>query len=160
MMPAGSSDEARRLAFQRALHFLKFRARSRQELLDYLAGKGFSPADAAHTVDRLEASGLAGDAEFARWWVESRLRHRPRGKYLLAAELTQKGVASDIIADVLSDVDEESAARSAARTRLRQWRHRDEAAMLRKLLSFLQGKGFPFAVCRQIASEMIEDDAG
>ena len=160
MISAGNSDDARHLAFLRALHFLKFRARSRRELLDYLVKKGFGPAIAARVVERLEASGLSGDAEFARLWVASRLRHRPRGKYLLAAELTQKGVAPDIIADVLSDVDEESAARSAARTKLRQWRNRDAAEMFRKLLSFLRGKGFPHAMCRQIALEMTEDDAG
>ncbi len=159
MIRTDNSADDSHLAFQRALYFLKFRARSRRELLDYLEKKGFGPAVAVHVVDRLEASGLSGDAEFARLWVESRLRHRPRGKYLLAAELTQKGVPSDLIGNALADVDEEAAARTAGRTKLRQWNQRDAAAIFRKLLSFLRGKGFPYAMCRQVASELTEEEA-
>jgi regulatory protein len=154
MVSGENKNDMRHRAFQRALHFLKFRARSRREIHDYLEKNGFPPETAAHVTKRLEAAGLSGDAEFARLWVESRLRHRPRGKYVLTAELAQKGISDEIIAAVLAEIDEETAARNAARSRLRQWQRLDHADFSLKIIAFLRRRGFPYGLCRQIAEEM------
>lgn len=127
--------------------------------MDHLQKKGFTSETGSHVIARLETSGLSGDTEFAQLWVESRLRHRPRGKYALTEELSQKGVADDVIADVLGEVDEENTARAAAQPRSRQWRHYDDADFLKKIVSFLRRRGFPYALCRQIAEEMLREKA-
>ena len=95
--------------------------------------------------------------EFARLWMESRRRRRPRGKYAIAAELTQKGISADIIAAVLAQFDEEAAARAAALPKIRQWRKLDNAEVFRKTFFFLRRKGFPYELCRQITQELTTD---
>jgi regulatory protein len=157
MVAGGNSGDERHHAFQRALNFLKFRARSRQEIINYLQKKGFTLETASHVIQRLESSGLSGDAEFAQLWVESRLRHRPRGKYALTAELSQKGISADIITTVLAGIDEETAARDAARRKFRKWQHHDDAEISEKIISLLRRRGFPHALCRQIAEEMLQE---
>ncbi len=122
-----------------------------------LQEKGFTPETAACVIDHLEASGLSGDAEFARLWVESRLWRRPRGKHALVSELLQKGISEDLINTVLADIDEEATARTAVRPKLRQWRRMDDNDASRKIIDFLRRKGFPYALCRQIAEEMIQE---
>ncbi len=50
------------------------------------------------TLDRLAELGLVDDLAFARWWLEQRDRHAPRGRRMLEAELRQHGVAREVIA--------------------------------------------------------------
>lgn len=157
VMDPSTNQKNETLALQRALHFLKFRPRSRKEIMLYMREKDFSPETAARVIDRLEASGLSGDSEFARMWVESRLRHRPRGKRALVSELLQKGISEDLINTALADVDEEAAARAAVRPKLRQWRRMDDNEASRNIIDFLRRKGFPYALCRQIAEQMIQE---
>jgi regulatory protein len=152
--PLNPKDET--LALRRALHFLKFRARSRKEIMLYLREKGFSTETTALVIDRLEASGLSGDAEFARMWVESRLRNRPRGKRALAAELWQKGISEDLIETALADIDEEAAAEAAVRPKLRHWRDLGDNDASRKIIDFLRRRGFPYALCRKTAEQMMQ----
>jgi len=154
--PPRPEDET--LALKRVLHFLKFRPRSRKEIMLYLKERGFSPETASLVVDRIEASGLSGDAEFARLWVESRLRHRPKGKRSLAFELRQKGISEDLIETALADIDEEATALSAVHQKRRQWERLDNIDVYRKIIDFLRRRGFPFALCRQIAEQMIHEN--
>ncbi len=75
------------------LRLLTDRARSRAELADKLAAKGFAPAVAERTLDRLAEVGLINDAAFAEQWVHSRHTFSGKGKKVLAQELRRKGVA-------------------------------------------------------------------
>ncbi len=75
------------------LRLLTDRARSRAELADKLAAKGFAPEVAERALNRLAEVGLIDDAAFAEQWVHSRHTFSGKGKKVLAQELRRKGVS-------------------------------------------------------------------
>jgi regulatory protein len=100
-------------AYDRALHFLGFRARSKVEMERYLREKEFTPAVIAGIITRLIDEKYLDDRAFALAWVESRQMHKPKSKRALSYELREKGVERAIIDDVLDGVDEDIAAEEA-----------------------------------------------
>lgn len=59
-------------------------------------------------IERLKELNYLNDREYARDYVNDRIRFRPRGKFLLKRELKSKGIAPEIVMATLShaDVDE------------------------------------------------------
>lgn len=97
-----------------ALRFLEVRSRSISEVRRRLRLAGY-PADLIEgAVTRLVEIGFLDDAAFARAWVESRDRARPRGERALRLELGQKGVARDVTDTALEERRDEAAARADA----------------------------------------------
>jgi regulatory protein len=150
-------------AFNAALNFLSFRPRSRREIEDYFRRRKLEPEVGVAVVERLERIGVLDDREFARFWVENRQTFRPRGTRALKAELRQKGIESEIIDDTLADIgDEEETAYQAGIKKARSYRTADEREFFRKMLGFLQRRGFPYgpaaAASRRIYREMTSAD--
>jgi regulatory protein len=86
-----------------ALRFLEERARSVHEVRRRLARAGYPPDSVEDTLTRLLELGMLDDQAFARAWVESRDRARPRGERALRAELRAKLVDDAIIEQVLEE---------------------------------------------------------
>jgi regulatory protein len=86
-----------------ALRFLESRARSTSEVRRRLVTSGYRPDLVENAIERLTELGMLDDDAFARAWVESRDRARPRGERALRAELRQKGVDRPIVDAVLED---------------------------------------------------------
>lgn len=105
MLQAVWRDEVVFKAKDAAVHYLSFRQRSKKEMVDYLSGKDLFDEEVVRmTVEWLLERGYINDNEFARHWVENRMRNRPRGKAMLQWELKQKGIESDYIAEALDEV--------------------------------------------------------
>jgi len=100
--PPGGGTEAQ--AKDVCLRLLTDRARSRAELADKLAAKGFAAEVAERALNRLAAVGLINDAAFAEQWVHSRHTFSGKGKKVLAEELRRKGVAPEIAAPALEAI--------------------------------------------------------
>ncbi len=92
-----------------AARFLEVRPRSVAEVRRRLVYAGYRPDLVDGAIERLTALGYLDDTTFARTWVESRDRARPRGSRALRDELRRKGVAAE-------DVEAALAAREAAAT--------------------------------------------
>ena len=121
-----AADEKER-AHEAALNFLSYRPRSEQEVRDRLQEKGFVPEAVDEAVARLLRAGLIDDEAFARFWVDNREQHRPRGAYALRHELGQKGIESRIIDELVEQIDEDANAYMAAVKRLSRWQRLDPA---------------------------------
>jgi len=80
-----------------AARFLGTRPRSRWEVERRLQRAHAPETVIQSTLDRLTRLGLVDDLAFARWWVEQRDRHAPRGRRLVEAELRQHGVGREVI---------------------------------------------------------------
>ncbi len=141
-------QDERHKAYDRALFYLGFRARSRAEMQRYLHGKEFSPATIEATLARLTTEGYLDDAAFAQSWTGSRQRTRPKSRRALRYELRQKGLDQDTIAAALTNVNEEDAAANALSAKLRQWQHLDEETFTKKAMGFLGRRGFSYSVAR------------
>jgi regulatory protein len=80
-----------------ALRFLEARPRSVAEVRRRLTSAGYRAALVEGAVDRLAVLGILDDEAFARAWIESRDRARPRGEIALRRELAVKGVPRETV---------------------------------------------------------------
>src|SRR5262245_43771008 len=105
------ADEIGR-ATESALGLLARRPRSVREIRDRLRQKGYGPATIDRAIEKLEGWNYVDDNEFARYWVENRSTHKPRGHRLLEQELRQKGVDRELVKEAIAEaeIDEEGAA--------------------------------------------------
>jgi len=86
-----------------AARFLQARPRSTAEVRRRLGEAGYRTDLVEEAIARLATLGYLDDESFARAWVESRDRARPRGERALRAELRRKGVADDVVAMIIED---------------------------------------------------------
>ncbi len=148
------TDDARERAYQQALLFLSYRARSTSEIRQNLR-KHEIPADIIEqTVERLLSEKLANDDEFARAWVENRAAFRPRSRRALAVELRQKGVPDEAVQSALTDVDEEALAYDAGLKRARRLESLEWNDFRTKLSEFLARRGFSYFVVAPVVSRI------
>ncbi len=146
------------VACERALHFLAYRPRSIAEVHRRLTEKGFDTASIDEVIARLTRAGLLGDEAFARYWIENRDTHKPRGSRALRYELRQKGVADSVIDAVLTEYDEGDAAYRAAVVHAQKLARQHETETIRpKLLAFLNRRGFSFETAREMVDTVLEE---
>lgn len=118
----------------------------------------------AAAISRLERAGYLDDEAFARYWVEQRDCHSPRGLALLRAELRRLGVATEIIAEALSGAarmpegggpvpgapPEGERARDALQRHLRgRTLDRADPRATARSLAYLQRRGFDLDTARR-----------
>ncbi|MHA7246477.1 regulatory protein RecX [Arthrobacter tecti] len=138
--------------------------RSRHQLFGKLAERGVSEHIAVEILDRYEEVQLIDDAEFARMWVRSRAQTRSLARGALKRELTEKGIAGDIVEDALAqrtDEDELAAAEELVRRKLRPLADPGDRAgrdkQVRRLVGMLARKGYPpgiaFSIVKRVMAE-------
>jgi len=154
-------DEKER-AHEAALNFLSYRPRSEQEVRRRLQKKDFMPEAVDDAIGRLLRAGLIDDEAFARYWVENREQHKPRGAYALRHELRQKGIESRIVDELVEQIDEDANAYLAATKRLSRWQRLDPSVRRRKMSDYLRRRGFSYDVVlrvweRLIAEQLIDE---
>jgi regulatory protein len=177
---ATDSDEV----MEAAAAFLSMRPRSIAETRGRLRYLGYPGSLVEGVVERLVSLAYLDDGAFARWWVESRDRARPRGVLALRRELQQKGVSRDVIDEVLTDraashagldrglgplgdetADVEAARRLVARRGASLRRVSDPRRQRQKAYALLARHGFTPDVCRIVAAgfvagdELVDEDA-
>lgn len=147
------AEDAREVAFQRALHFLEYRQRAASEVRRNLV-KHKTPEDVIEDVlERLKSNGYIDDTRFAQAWIENRSAFRPRSKRALAVELLQHGLEQETIQNALENLDEtqeETLAYQAAQKQLRRLAETDLPEFRRKLGNFLTRRGFGYGVVRTV----------
>lgn len=152
------SADQQEQAYERALHYLGYRPRSRREVVRYLEGKGFSNTAVASALERLEHFGYVDDEAFARFWIDSRERHRPRGEFALRFELKAKGIPDAIIDEMLSGYDETEPAWRAIRPKLHAWSRGDEFELKKKVHAFLNRRGFTYSTCEAVLERAVKNE--
>jgi regulatory protein len=138
-------------AYLQAVRFLGPRNRSTCEIRQHLTAKGWH-AEAAHqAIERLKQEGYVDDRLFTQQWIDYRSRTAPRSRMAIMQELQQKGIARETILSAVATMDEAALALDCAQKKARQWRRYDGVQKEQRIAALLQSKGFPFAVCREIA---------
>ena len=142
----------------RALRLLAARPRSCREIRDRLRRAGFEAEEIAEEIGRLEAVGLLDDERFAREFAEHLVANRGVGRRALVSSLMAKGIDRETIETVAEETvgDEESRAEELARSRLGRLSGLDPPAAYRRLMGLLARRGYDAAVCRRVASKVLE----
>lgn len=155
------AEDAVTQAKEAALHYLSYRARTRQEIRDTLREKGYGAEVIEDVLSTLERLGLIDDADFASRWIEERLRLKPRGRRLILQELRQKGIsreeAEQAMEDAFGGVRERDLAVGVLRKRMARYRQLDRAQALRRMYSFLARRGFDMELARDVSQEIAQE---
>jgi regulatory protein len=162
------------VVLEAAARFLEARARSIGEVRRRLTSAGYRADLVEGAITRLGELGMLDDEAFARAWVESRDRARPRGERALADELRLRGVDRTVIAAALDERREASAAAEsdddeiapsadeAAAIRLLERNSRllarvaDPRARRQRAYALLARNGFDPGVCAALAARVVE----
>lgn len=103
--------------YQKALNYLSFRMRSKQEMTTYLKKQAKVldlPHQACdHLVTQLESEGLLNDQVFAQMYLDDAQHLNAKGPKLIEQDLRQKGVQAEIINHVLENYSEDQALANA-----------------------------------------------
>jgi len=151
------SEEIEQRAVDRALNFLSYRPRSREEVRRYLKRKETSPEIIEAALARLDRLDFVNDRTFAGFWIESREHFSPRGARALKNELRMKGVERDVVDELVSDEQDEERALRAGRKKATTLIHNtdiDYATFRNRLGSFLQRRGFGYQIVTKTVREL------
>lgn len=86
-----------------AVRLLEARPRTTSDLRTRLLRSSWPPSLVEGAIERLTELGFLDDEAFARDWMESRDRGRPRGERALKIELRRKGVAHAVVEAALEE---------------------------------------------------------
>ena len=146
--------EQEALAFERALRFLESRPRSRREVESHLGRAGYTAEIVAAVIERLQRLGYADDESFVQWWLENRTHFSPRGPQALRFELRQKGVSGALVDEAIASLDDAALALASGRAKAPRWQHLPQAEFQKKMLNFLQRRGFAYEVAREATLQL------
>jgi regulatory protein len=166
------------VVLEAAARFLEARARSIGEVRRRLTSAGYRADLIDGAIVRMTELGMLDDTAFARAWVESRDRARPRGERALADELRLRGVERTVIAEALeerrvasateaatddespSSADEAAAERLLARNARTLARVADPRARRQRAYALLARNGFDPGVCAALAARLADTNEG
>ena len=149
--------EAEQQAVDRALNYLSFRPRSREEVRRYLRRKETPPEIIEAALTRLDRLDFVNDRAFASFWIENREQFNPRGSHALKNELRMKGVEREVVDELVSDAQDEELALRAGRRKALTLINKpdmDYATFRNRLGSFLQRRGFGYEVSKRTVSSL------
>jgi regulatory protein len=151
------STEGEQQAVDRALNYLSFRPRSREEVRRYLRRKETPPDIIEAALARLDRLDFVNDRAFASFWIENREQFNPRGAHALKNELRMKGVEREVVDELVNDEQDEELALRAGRRKalsLINIPDMDYATFRNRLGSFLQRRGFGYEVSKRTVSSL------
>lgn len=152
------SEDEKEVAMQKALHFINYRIRTKQEVVKKLEKEGFETNVVTEVVERLTQNRMIGDSNYASLWVESRVTFRPRSHHLMAMELRQKGVSETDIEMALAQApSDEQLAYQAGNARLRRYASFDWQNFRKKLSAYLGRKGFSYGVLSPVVEQLWQE---
>ncbi|HUD44057.1 MAG TPA: RecX family transcriptional regulator [Patescibacteria group bacterium] len=158
-----------------AYRFLNYRLRSEKEVRDNLLKKKASPEVIEKIISKLKEQRFLNDETFARMWVESRSRTKPRSHYLLKLELRQKGINDEIIEKILNNEQRAKSkdeiffsekeipsdielAKSLVEKKIKKYKGLQRQEIYQKLGGVLGRKGFSWCIIKRCIDDALDEE--
>ena len=146
---------------------LEARARGVTELRRLLIKKGEPESEVDAAIERLKASGVLDDANFARQLTRSKAIGAGLSRRRIGQELARRGVAREVSNEAIEQVfeeegvDEDTSIERVARKKLRMLTKVDDATRRRRLYAFLARRGYDHDdISRALQVVLSEDESG
>lgn len=152
------SERARKRAQNVAVHALAGRGQSRAEIEQRLAARDLPESAVSDEVARLEERGLIDDEALAADLVERYGDRGGMGRQALSHKLRQRHIAPEVIAralETVTDDDESARLREVAEDRARALRSLAPAVAKRRLIAYLQRRGFNGSDIYSVVNEVL-----
>ncbi|WP_129783418.1 regulatory protein RecX [Promicromonospora panici] len=151
-----SRDDAVEKAREVVLRILTAAQRSRRELEQSLARKGYPEDVVEQVLDRFDEVGLVDDATYAETIVRTRHAERGLARRGIAAELRRRGIDEDTATEALDQLDpddERVAGAKLASKLVTRTRSLDREVRVRRAVGSLARKGY----APGLAFELVRD---
>jgi len=125
---------------------------STRQLQNKLLAKGFSTEAVKITLDLLTKNGYLDDLQYAKMFINEKIKINNYGKKRIIGELLQRGIHKDIITEVLSNLDngqEQQAALRALKKKLQRTNIEEilaEPKEKNRIVSFMARRGFSYEI--------------
>ena len=143
-----------------ALRFLSYRPRSEKEVRDKLKTKQVDSQVIEKIILKLREKKFIDDEEFAKGWIESRSRFKPRSARLIGIELKQKGIEKDLIDKLINDlsltVSDLQSAKNLVEKKIGRFKNLPKQEIYQKLGRFLASKGFNWDTIKKSIDEILD----
>jgi regulatory protein len=153
--------------YKSSINFLSFRQRSEKEMRIYLQRKTKNlklkdSEDIINSIiESLKRDKFINDEEFARMWIQSRTRVKPRAWRVIKSELKMKGISEEIIENAYGllqmDNSDESSAIKLAEKKLRTIHDTDKYKIREKLGRYLASKGFDWDTVKEVIDKVLNN---
>jgi len=144
--------------FQKALNYsfllLKYRARSKKEIIDRLRRRKYPLAVIEKTLEFLEDQNYVNDEKFAVSFIRERLR-KGFGKRKIIFDLKRLGLSKELIEEELGKIDNNQyrdTIRGLMQKRLRRYRGNQDAK--NKIFCYLVQRGFAPDDIKEVIDEI------
>ena len=152
-------EEESKNARKRAIRYLVYKDRSRNEIIRYLNGKRFSSDVIDKTLIFLQSNDYINDERFAMQYGRSRIVNKKIGRLRLGLELGDKGLERQIIEETLNSLyeeyDEKKIAMSCAKKKLTTYSSSNSEKNHRRIAKFLERKGFPSSIIYKVVTQLV-----
>lgn len=146
--------------YNKALEFLSFRPRSEKEVRDKLKTKQVEPEVIEKIIAKLKEKRFINDEEFAKGWIEGRLRFKPRSTRLIVLELKQKGIKRDLIDKLITNsslsANDLESAKKLVEKRIARVKSLPKQEIYQKLGRYLASKGFNWDTIKKSIDEILD----
>jgi regulatory protein len=149
---------------QRAFRYLGRRQHSTSELQIKLKQKGYETELIKEVLGDLKQKNYLDDTEFAKMFVEEKIKLKLWSEQKLRSELIKRGIKSEIISDVLlniiSDEDKLNNAMTVAEKKYNALMNRglNNETIKSKLITFLNSRGYNYDVIKEVCDELIKEE--
>jgi len=149
---------------QRAFRYLGRRQHSTSELRIKLKQKGYETELINEVLDDLKNKNYLDDTEFAKMFVEEKIKLKLWTEQKLRSELIKRGIKSEIISDVLRNIiSEEDKLNNVITVASKKYdtlknRKLDKDLIKKKLITFLNSRGYDYAVIKEVCDELIKEE--
>lgn len=142
-------------ALDKAMTHLSASMKTKKQMRDFLAKKGYTDGVTDYVLERLEYHGLVDDAAYCRAYVQS---VKGKGKRALENDLRRRGIESKVIESVLGEVTESAdEAFSLLKKYLRGKEWNRETVY--KGFKYLLSKGYDYETAKEATERLGDDDA-
>jgi regulatory protein len=151
-----NDKQAIKQALNLATNYLAYQPRTIYEMEKYLDKKGFTRDIIKNIVNILLDRNYLNDKEFARLFIKSRIKNKPKSRFALYYELKQKGVNSVDIDAILQPYNDQDLALKSVRPKIKAWQNLDNEKFKKKMANFLQYRGFNYDICQSTLNHFLE----
>ena len=145
-----------------AYRFLNYRLRSEKEVRENLKLKKATSEVIEKVIAKLKSQRFVNDETFARMWIESRSRSKPRSQFLLKNELRQKGISQEILKDIFDDQypisKDVELAKDLVGREMNKYKGMGRDKIYQKLGGLLGRRGFSWEVSKRVIDEVINKE--
>ncbi|PIU41765.1 MAG: hypothetical protein COS99_03720 [Candidatus Omnitrophica bacterium CG07_land_8_20_14_0_80_42_15] len=150
--------------FKQALGFsyqlLSYRPRSIYEIRIKLEEKGYKGELIDKVIERLKGLHYLDDKNFAKFWVEAKMKLKPVGSMILKRDLEERGIEEALIGEAIkdkeTDYDEFKTAYDVAEAKLATYGKIHKLKAMKRIYDYLVRRGFKFDIIRQVLDELFK----